>query len=163
MLENKKAILFDLDGTFVDSMWMWEAIDIEYLARFGKEYTPDLQRAIDGMSIHETAVYFKERYQIPDSIEKMQEDWNEMARLGVDKTYGLEWNDGVVLMKCRTVDDAIAPYFFADCISLRRIALPKKLKKVDRLAFFECKGLIEVTNLPKDVHTEAFLSSSYQK
>lgn len=92
-----------------------------------------------------------------------KEDWDEMVRLGVDKTYGLEWNDGVVLMKCRTVDDTIAPYFFADCISLRRIALPKKLKKLDRLAFFECKGLVEVTNLPKDVHPEAFLSSSYQK
>ncbi len=92
-----------------------------------------------------------------------KEDWDEMVRLGVDKTYGLEWNDGVVLMKCRTVDDAIAPYFFADCISLRRVALPKKLKKVDRLAFFECKGLVEVTNLPKDVHPEAFLSSSYKK
>ena len=80
MLENKKGILFDLDGTLVDSMWMWETIDIEYLARFGQEYTPDLQKAIDGMSIHEIAVYMKKRYQIPDSIEKMIDDWNEMAR-----------------------------------------------------------------------------------
>ncbi len=23
-------MLFDLDGTLVDSMWMWEAIDIEF-------------------------------------------------------------------------------------------------------------------------------------
>ena len=35
MLTNKKAVIFDLDGTLVDSMWMWKAIDIEYLGKFG--------------------------------------------------------------------------------------------------------------------------------
>ena len=81
MLEEIKAVLFDLDGTIVDSMWMWKAIDEEYLARFGKEYTPDLSRELDGKSIHETAVYMKARYEIPDPEEKMIDDWNEMARL----------------------------------------------------------------------------------
>ena len=27
------AVLFDLDGSLVDSMWMWREIDIEYLLR----------------------------------------------------------------------------------------------------------------------------------
>jgi len=31
MLKNMKAVLFDLDGTLVDSMWIWRDIDIEYL------------------------------------------------------------------------------------------------------------------------------------
>ena len=35
MLEGKKAAIFDLDGTLVDSMWMWKAIDIEFLGRYG--------------------------------------------------------------------------------------------------------------------------------
>ena len=34
-LKNKKAVLFDLDGTLVDSMWMWPQIDVEFLGRFG--------------------------------------------------------------------------------------------------------------------------------
>ena len=27
--------VFDLDGTLMDSMWMWKDIDIEYLGRYG--------------------------------------------------------------------------------------------------------------------------------
>ena len=79
MLQNKKAVIFDLDGTLVDSMWMWKAIDIEYLGRFGFDLPSTLQKDIEGMSFSETAVYFKETFRIPDSLEKIKSDWNAMA------------------------------------------------------------------------------------
>ena len=79
-LENKKAVLFDLDGTLVDSMWMWEDIDIEYLGRYGYELPPELQKDIEGMSLSETAVYFKERFSIPESLEEIKSTWMDMAR-----------------------------------------------------------------------------------
>ena len=79
MLENIKAVIFDLDGTLVDSMWMWREIDIEYLGRFGIPLPETLQKEISGMSFSETAVYFKESFGIPDSLEKMKQDWNDMA------------------------------------------------------------------------------------
>ena len=44
LLRQKKAVIFDLDGTLVDSMWMWKAIDIEYLARYGYDCPPMLFR-----------------------------------------------------------------------------------------------------------------------
>lgn len=79
MLSGIDAVLFDLDGTLIDSMWMWEAIDIEYLARFGIPFEKSYQQGIEGMSMTETAVYFKERFGIKDSVEKMKADWNDMA------------------------------------------------------------------------------------
>lgn len=33
MFDNIEAVIFDLDGTVIDSMWMWEAIDVEYFAK----------------------------------------------------------------------------------------------------------------------------------
>lgn len=79
MLANKDAVIFDLDGTLVDSMWMWRSIDIEYLGKFGIALPENLQAAIEGMSFSETACYFKERFQIPDSLEVMKAEWNQMA------------------------------------------------------------------------------------
>ncbi len=79
MLKNIKAVIFDLDGSLVDSMWMWKEIDIEYLGRFGIPLPENLQSEIEGMSFSETAEYFKRRFNIPDSIDRMKEDWNQMA------------------------------------------------------------------------------------
>jgi len=79
MLKDIDAVIFDLDGSLVDSMWIWKDIDIEYLGRFGITLPEDLQSQIEGMSFSETAVYFKERFQIPDTLEQMKMDWNQMA------------------------------------------------------------------------------------
>ncbi len=80
MLTNVKAVLFDLDGTLVDSMWMWKDIDIEYLAKRGYELPPELQTEIEGMSFTETAIYFKKIFQLPEDIDTIQREWVEMAK-----------------------------------------------------------------------------------
>jgi len=79
MLKNIKAVLFDLDGTLVDSMWMWRDIDIEFLGKYGIELPEDLQTKIEGMSFSETAEYFKNRFHMNDSLEQIKKEWNQMA------------------------------------------------------------------------------------
>lgn len=78
-LPDFDAVIFDMDGSLVDSMWMWKAIDQEYLAKFGLGVPENLQEEIAGMSFTETAQYFKKRFSIPDTIEEMKNEWNEMA------------------------------------------------------------------------------------
>lgn len=78
-LKNKEAVLFDLDGTLVDSMWMWKEIDIEFLGRFGYDCPDDLQRDIEGMSFSETAAYFKKRFMISMSLDEIKACWVQMS------------------------------------------------------------------------------------
>ncbi len=80
LLHGKKAVLFDMDGTLVDSMWIWRRIDIEFLGRRGLPMPDTLQAAIEGMSFSETAHYFKETFRLPESEEEIKAVWNEMAR-----------------------------------------------------------------------------------
>ena len=79
MLKEKKAVIFDLDGTLVDSMWMWEAIDIEFLGGRGLICPEGLQKAVEGMSFSETAVYFKEQFHLSESIEEIKRIWTSMS------------------------------------------------------------------------------------
>lgn len=79
IFQGVKAVLFDLDGTLIDSMWLWEDIDREYLGRFHIELPEELQNVIQGMSFSETAAYFKARFLLPHSLEQIKAEWNEMA------------------------------------------------------------------------------------
>lgn len=80
MLDNIKAIIFDMDGTLIDSIWVWEQVDIDYLKSKDKEMPEDLRRSIEGLSFPDTAVYFKNRFGIKDSVEVIMQDWKDMVR-----------------------------------------------------------------------------------
>ncbi len=79
IIDKTDAAIFDLDGTVVDSMWLWKQIDIEYFKKCGMHIPAGYQKEIEGLSFYETAVYTQEKY-IPNvTIEGMISDWNDMA------------------------------------------------------------------------------------
>lgn len=94
MIKDIDAVIFDLDGTLVDSMWLWKSIDFEYLSKYNIELPMMLQSEIEGMSFSETAIFFKEKFNLPDSLEQIKSDWNKMAW---DKyLYEVPLKDGVL-------------------------------------------------------------------
>ncbi len=79
LLKDIEAVIFDLDGTLVDSMWIWRNIDIEFLGSRGIKMPDNLQKEIEGKSFSETAIYFKENFGLSESLDEIQEIWNDMA------------------------------------------------------------------------------------
>ena len=74
-----KAALFDLDGTLLDSLWVWKRVDELFFERRGMEVPEDYERAITGMGFMATAVYTKERFGFEESIEEIADEWTRSA------------------------------------------------------------------------------------
>lgn len=77
--KNFDAVLFDLDGTLADSMHIWRDIDLEFLDKFDIRMPENLQSEIEGLSFYQTAVYFKENFNLSWSLEEIMDCWNQMA------------------------------------------------------------------------------------
>jgi HAD superfamily hydrolase (TIGR01509 family) len=75
-----KAIIFDLDGTLIDSMQLWRQVDVEFLTKRGIAVPEDLFDSIPGGNgFIQTALYFKERFGLEDSVEFIMDEWTYMV------------------------------------------------------------------------------------
>lgn len=79
MKKHYDAVIFDLDGTLIDSMWVWEKIDEAFLGELGIEVPRDMDQELEGKSFTETATYFKNRFRLEMSVEDIKVRWNELA------------------------------------------------------------------------------------
>jgi HAD superfamily hydrolase (TIGR01509 family) len=87
---NFKGAIFDLDGTLVDSMWVWDKIDRDFLTKRGIETPPDYKEAITAMGFRQTAVYTIERFGLIETPEALEREWNEMAIGEYTRNVGLK-------------------------------------------------------------------------
>ncbi len=82
MLQDIEALLFDLDGTLVDSMWIWPSIDDEYLERYhlnGQE-PAGFHEGMEGLSYREVAQYFLDTFPtLNRTQEEIMDEWLSMA------------------------------------------------------------------------------------
>ena len=76
------AVLFDLDGTLIDSMGVWAEVDKEYLGKRGLPVPYDLFQDMEhGDSFIEVAKYFKQKFNLSDTIEEIMQEWTEMVEV----------------------------------------------------------------------------------
>lgn len=79
MLKDITAVIFDLDGTLIDSMWVWDQIDEDYLSKKNIEVPKNLNSEIAHLSFNQVAKYFKKRFNLEDSLDDIKNSWNTMA------------------------------------------------------------------------------------
>ena len=78
-----KGAIFDLDGTLLDSMFIWDTIGEEYLRSLGKEPHEDLKETFMTLTLEEAAVYYREHYGVSLSVKEIVDGVNAM----VEQTY----------------------------------------------------------------------------
>lgn len=80
MLTNKKAIIFDMDGSLVDSMWLWTKVDDIYMEKYHLTMPEHFHKEIEGMSFTETAEYFLKTFpQLNCTVEEIKQEWQDLT------------------------------------------------------------------------------------
>lgn len=80
MLENIDAVIFDMDGTLLDSMWIWPDIDDVFLEKYNLQKPEGFHEGMEGKSYTKTAQYFLDLFpSLSQTKEEIMEEWNEMA------------------------------------------------------------------------------------
>ena len=73
------GIIFDLDGTFIDSMNVWHEVDIEFFKRRNMEIPADYKDIIKKMPFDASAKFTKEEYNIAESVEEIIKEWHDLS------------------------------------------------------------------------------------
>lgn len=76
---NFQAAIFDLDGTLLNSMDVWEQIDIDFLKKRNLTAPENYVAEICARSFEEAAQYTIDLFGLNESIPAIVEEWNCMA------------------------------------------------------------------------------------
>ncbi len=70
--------IFDLDGTLLDSMWVWETLAYDYLISRGIDAPEDIRERLREYSLREASDVLKEMYDFPESGEEINDQMERM-------------------------------------------------------------------------------------
>ena len=69
---NIKGAIFDLDGTLLNSMIIWESVAADYLRSRGVTPRPKLNDDLHALGGHDIPAYFKAEYGLRESVNTIQ-------------------------------------------------------------------------------------------
>lgn len=79
-LKNIEGAVFDLDGTLLDSSWVWEKVDEKFLGYRGFQVPDDYVDEISPLGAERAAVYTIERFGLNEDKDDIVREWIEMAK-----------------------------------------------------------------------------------
>ena len=79
-LKNIEGAVFDLDGTLLDSSWVWEQVDEKFLGDRGFQVPDDYVDEISPLGAERAAVYTIERFGLNEDKDDIVREWIEMAK-----------------------------------------------------------------------------------
>lgn len=113
-----RSAIFDMDGTLLDSMHIWDHLGADMLISLGYTPRPDLEEHLKVLTLRQGAAYCRETYGIPQSVEEivqMLEDrvrdfyYNEVtAKPGVKPFLSLLKMEGVDMYVATATDRHLA-------------------------------------------------------
>lgn len=74
-----KGLIFDLDGTLLNSAHVWENVDVKSLSKRGFEVPDDYCEQTCAMGLRGAAVYTIERFGLDEEPEVLMKEWQELA------------------------------------------------------------------------------------
>ena len=96
-----KGAIFDLDGTILDSMFIWDTIGEDYLRSLGKEPKENLKEAFKTFTLEQAAEYYRENYGVMLSINEIVDGVNKMVEQYYAETVKLKPDIEVFLEKLK--------------------------------------------------------------
>ena len=78
-ISNFKGVIFDLDGTLIESGDVWTQIDIDFLGKRGFAVPENYGKAVSAMDFRQAAIYTKQLFSLPETIEEIAAEWRDMA------------------------------------------------------------------------------------
>ncbi len=97
-----RAAIFDLDGTLLDSMWVWHKVDEEFFARRGLPLPADYIADIISMTFRETAEYTVNRFALRETPEAVMAEWNALSYQHYQQDVRLKPGARALLERLRT-------------------------------------------------------------
>ena len=73
-----RGAIFDVDGTLLDSMFIWDTIGEAYLRSIGYQPKENLNETFKNMSLHQAACYYQTEYGVTLSIDQIMDGVNAM-------------------------------------------------------------------------------------
>lgn len=105
-----QAAIFDLDGTLLDSMDVWEKIDIAFLKKRGLPVPENYVIEICSRSFREAAEYTISLFGLQETVSDIIAEWNNMAIYEYSKNVGLkkQAHEYLLHLKKRNIKLAVA-------------------------------------------------------